>query len=68
MITGTSQADVAILVIPASKGEFEAGISKEGQTKEHALLAFTLGLKQVIVQLIKWTIQNPHNPNKDKRK
>ena len=27
----------------------EAGISKEGQTREHALLAFTLGVKQMIV-------------------
>jgi elongation factor 1-alpha len=49
MITGTSQADVAILVIAAGEGEFEAGISKNGQTREHALLAFTLGVKQMIV-------------------
>src|SRR5947209_14977982 len=35
MITGTSQADVAILVISAGQGEFEAGIGKEGQTREH---------------------------------
>jgi elongation factor 1-alpha len=49
MITGTSQADVAVLVVPASPGEFEAGISKNGQTREHALLAYTLGVKQMIV-------------------
>jgi len=49
MITGTSQADVAILIIAAGEGEFEAGISKNGQTREHALLAFTLGVKQMIV-------------------
>ena len=49
MITGTSQADVAILIIAAGTGEFEAGISKEGQTREHALLAFTMGVKQMIV-------------------
>ena len=49
MITGTSQADIAILVIDSSVGGFEAGISKDGQTREHALLAFTLGLKQMIV-------------------
>jgi len=49
MITGTSQADVAILVIASGEGEFEAGISKNGQTREHALLAFTLGVKQMIV-------------------
>lgn len=49
MITGTSQADVAILVVASGTGEFEAGISANGQTKEHALLAFTLGVKQMIV-------------------
>jgi elongation factor 1-alpha len=49
MITGTSQADVAILVVASGVGEFEAGISKDGQTREHALLAFTLGVKQMIV-------------------
>merc|ERR1711963_1367626 len=49
MITGTSQADVAILIIASGEGEFEAGISKNGQTREHALLAYTLGVKQMIV-------------------
>jgi elongation factor 1-alpha len=49
MITGTSQADVAVLIIASGTGEFEAGISENGQTREHALLAFTLGVKQMIV-------------------
>ena len=49
MITGTSQADVAILIVASGKGEFEAGIGKNGQTREHGLLAFTLGVKQMIV-------------------
>jgi len=53
MITGTSQADVAILVIAGGQGEFEAGISKEGQTREHALLAFTMGVKQMVVVINK---------------
>ena len=48
MITGTSQADVAILMIASPTGEFESGWSKEGQTREHALLAFTMGVKQMI--------------------
>jgi elongation factor 1-alpha len=48
MITGTSQADVAILVVAAGTGEFEAGIGEKGQTREHALLAYTMGIKQVI--------------------
>jgi elongation factor 1-alpha len=49
MITGTSQADCAILMIASGVGEFEAGYAKTGQTREHALLAFTLGVKQMIV-------------------
>ncbi|TIA67588.1 hypothetical protein E3P92_04188, partial [Wallemia ichthyophaga] len=53
MITGTSQADCGILIIGSGTGEFEAGISKDGQTREHALLSFTLGVKQLIVALNK---------------
>jgi elongation factor 1-alpha len=49
MITGTSQADCAVLVVASGTGEFEAGIAKTGQTREHALLAYTLGVKQLIV-------------------
>ena len=45
---GTSQADCAVLIVAAGVGEFETGISKNGQTREHALLAYTLGVKQMI--------------------
>eukprot|EP01110_Echinostelium_bisporum_P002797 TRINITY_DN16931_c0_g1_i1.p1 TRINITY_DN16931_c0_g1~~TRINITY_DN16931_c0_g1_i1.p1 ORF type:complete len:458 (-),score=286.18 TRINITY_DN16931_c0_g1_i1:18-1364(-) len=53
MITGTSQADAAVLVIASPTGEFEAGIAKSGQTREHALLAYTLGVRQMIVAINK---------------
>jgi elongation factor 1-alpha len=53
MITGTSQADVALLLVDATQGNFESGISREGQTREHALLAYTLGVKQMIVAVNK---------------
>jgi len=59
MITGTSQADVAILVCAAGTGEFEAGFGKEGQTREHALLAYTMGIKQVIVGINKMDSTTP---------
>ncbi|KAL1789812.1 elongation factor 1-alpha 1 [Sigmodon hispidus] len=49
MITGTSQADGAVLIVAAGVGELEVGISKNGQTCEHALLAFILGMKQFII-------------------
>ena len=65
MITGTSQADIAVLVIASPTGEFEAGISKNGQTREHALLAYTLGVKQMIVATNKMDSTTPPY-NKDR--
>lgn len=53
MIGGTSQADVAVLVVSARKGEFEAGFEKDGQTREHATLAKTLGVKKLVVAINK---------------
>ena len=53
MITGTSHADCAVLIVSASKGEFETGISDNGQTREHAILSYTLGVKQIIVAVNK---------------
>merc|ERR1712115_284844 len=40
-------------VIASGVGEFEAGYAKNGQTREHALLAFTLGVRQMIVLINK---------------
>merc|ERR1711937_1071351 len=53
MITGTSQADAAVLMIASGEGEFEAGFSKDGQTREHALLAQTMGVREMIVAINK---------------
>jgi peptide chain release factor subunit 3 len=53
MIGGASQADVAILIISARKDEFETGFERGGQTREHALLARTLGLNTLIVAVNK---------------
>ncbi len=53
MITGASQADGAVLFCSAKRGEFEAGIGPGGQTREHAFLAFTLGVRQLTVAVNK---------------
>lgn len=41
--------NVVLQVISARKGEFETGFEKGGQTREHAMLAKTAGVKHLIV-------------------
>jgi len=53
MIGGAAQADVGVLVISARKGEFETGFDRGGQTREHAMLAKTAGVKKLIVLINK---------------
>ncbi|KAB1267983.1 Elongation factor 1-alpha [Camelus dromedarius] len=66
MIAGTSQADCAVLIVAAGVGQFEAGISKNGQTHEHALLAYTLGVKQLIVGINKMdSTEPPYSQKRD---
>ena len=49
MIGGASQADLAVLVVSARKGEFETGFERGGQTREHAMLVKTAGVKHMVV-------------------
>ncbi|RWS06746.1 HBS1-like protein, partial [Dinothrombium tinctorium] len=53
MITGAAQADVALLVVDATNGEFEAGFDAGGQTQEHTLLIRSLGVTQLAVVINK---------------
>lgn len=53
MIMGASQADIGVLVISARKGEFETGFDRGGQTREHAMLAKTLGVSYLVVVINK---------------
>ena len=56
MITGASQADVAVLMVP-SDGNFTTSIAKgnpklgevQGQTRQHSVLINLLGVKQLVV-------------------
>lgn len=60
MITGASQADVALLMVPAD-GNFVSAIARgnhkageiQGQTRQHARLINLLGVKQLIVGINK---------------
>ena len=72
MIGGACQADLAILVISARKGEFETGFERGGQTREHAMLAKTAGVKHLIILInkmddpsVNWS-QERYNECKDK--
>jgi len=61
MISGASQADVALLMVPANRGGFEMSIQKgnhkkgevQGQTRQHARLLHLLGVEQIIVGINK---------------
>jgi len=49
MITGASQADAGLLVVCATRGEFETGFDLGGQTREHALILRSLGVGHLTV-------------------
>ncbi|KAL5106011.1 HBS1-like protein [Taenia crassiceps] len=54
VIGGAAQADVALLVVNATSGEFETGMELSGgQTQEHARLARLLGVSRLIVAVNK---------------
>lgn len=53
LISGASQADTALLVVDAGRGEFEVGFSGGGQSREHILLVRSLGVSTLIVAVNK---------------
>ncbi|KAK2167577.1 hypothetical protein LSH36_26g08033 [Paralvinella palmiformis] len=72
MIGGASQADVAVLVISARKGEFETGFERGGQTREHAMLVKTAGVRHLVVVVnkmddptVQWSLER-YDEIKDK--
>ena len=62
LLLGACQADYAGLVVSAKDGEFEGGFEKGGSTKEHALLAKSLGVGKLVIlvnkmdeETVKWS-------------
>merc|ERR1719461_1042521 len=76
MISGASQADVALLMVPANKGGFETSIQKgnhkkgevQGQTRQHARLLHLLGVEQVICGINKMDSTQPSAYSEDRFK
>jgi elongation factor 1 alpha-like protein len=62
MISGAAQADVALMVVDGSPGEFEAGFDRGGQTREHAWLVRSLGVKEIIIGINKMDMVCPLSP------
>lgn len=58
MIEGSSRADIALLVVDSSANAFEAGFFNDGQTREHAIVARSLGIEQIIVAVNKMDTHN----------
>lgn len=52
-IAGISQADVALLSIDCGTDAFESGFNLDGQTKEHTLLARSMGVSRIVVAMNK---------------
>lgn len=53
MISGAAQADIAMLVLSARKGEFETGFERDGQTREHAVLVKNNGISKLVLLINK---------------
>ena len=49
MIDGASQADCGVLVVNTVRGEYETGLERGGQTREHARLLRAMGVFELIV-------------------
>ena len=56
-IRAMAQGDVALIVVPATKGDFEMAMAKgdhkkrekQGQTRQHSRLCHLMGVEQIIV-------------------
>lgn len=55
----SGQADCTVLTVASGVGESESGVVKNRQTRDYAQLAYTLGVKQLMVAVNKMDITKP---------
>ncbi|KAK3784946.1 hypothetical protein RRG08_062691 [Elysia crispata] len=58
-LDGCLEADCVVLTVSAAVGEFELGMTSGGETREQALLAYSLGVEQLIVAVNQMDSTNP---------
>eukprot|EP01033_Poteriospumella_lacustris_P005913 gene5913-4248_t len=59
MIKGATQANIALLILPASTGEYESAMKDSAQTKEHCFLLKAMGVNHIVLVVNKMDQTTP---------
>lgn len=59
MIKGATQANIALLILPATTGEYESAMKDSAQTKEHCFLLKAMGVNHIVLVVNKMDQTTP---------